>query len=42
MVQWTYEIAGEIASDAVKAMALAMSMSKSFDASILEQMSMAM
>ena len=37
MVQWAYEIAGEIASDAVKAMALAMSLTKSFDASILEQ-----
>ena len=37
MVQWAYEIAGEIASDAVKAMALAMSLTKSFDAYILEQ-----
>ena len=37
MVQWAYEIAGEIASNAVKAMALAMSLTKSFDASILEQ-----
>ena len=37
MVQWAYEIAGEIASDAVKAMALTMSLTKSFDASILEQ-----
>ena len=36
-VQWAYEIAGEIASDAVKAMALAMSLTKSFDTSILEQ-----
>ena len=37
MVQSAYEIAGEIASDAVKAMALAMGLTKSFDATLLEQ-----
>ena len=37
VVQSAYEIAGEIASDAVKAMALAMGLTKSFDATLLEQ-----
>ena len=36
-VQWAHEIAAEMASDDVKAMALAMGLTKSFGASILEQ-----
>ena len=36
-VQRAHEIAGEMASDAAKAMELAMGLTKSFDASILEQ-----